>query len=227
MDNTVASSLINCSALLQRGLPHAHIVIWLKGGAIPVQEIHKYISAELPDSVLEPALHAVVTKHMLHSCSIDHCKSDDPTSCYCKRGFPKEFSDDDVIAPDGANILYRRRSPSNGGRTFTQGTTIYDNSNVVSYNAYLLLRFDCHINVAAVTTIGCIKVCNLPECQPQFFCSYAFILSHMIQMKYLFKVCLNSIVFNTSYSPFFSISARAPTNRPFVSQWTRFPHPQV
>ncbi len=123
-----------------------------------MQEIHKYISAEIPDVELQPVLHGLVTNHMLHSCSVDHCKSDDPTSCYCKRGHPKDFSAEDVIAPDGANILYRRRSPQDGGLTFTKGTTVYDNSNVVSYNSYLLLRFDCHINVAAVTTVGCIKV---------------------------------------------------------------------
>jgi hypothetical protein len=93
-----------------------------------VQEIHKYISAEIPDVELQPVLHGLVTNHMLHSCSVDHCKSDDPTSCYCKRGHPKDFSAEDVIAPDGANILYRRRSPQDGGLTFTKGTTVYDNS---------------------------------------------------------------------------------------------------
>jgi hypothetical protein len=95
---------------------------------------------------------------MLHKCSADHCANPDATSCYCKRGFPKQFSPVDEFTPDGANILLRRRPPADGGHTFTDTQQFqYTNAHVVSYNKYLMLRFDCHLNVAPVTTVGCIK----------------------------------------------------------------------
>ena len=135
-------------------------MIWLQGGAIPVDKIGQYIRAEIPDPNVEPRLHGIIVQHNLHECSELHCKHDDPHCLYCRRGFPKDFSDTDEISKDKSRIVYKRRAPANGGTTFYNKNKkkLFDNSHVVPYNAYLSLLFDCHINVEAVTSVGCIKV---------------------------------------------------------------------
>ncbi|KAL4573146.1 hypothetical protein LXL04_019943 [Taraxacum kok-saghyz] len=52
----------------KRGLPHCHTLLWVTA---PSQissgsDVDKYISAELPDPVVNPALHAIVTNCMFH-----------------------------------------------------------------------------------------------------------------------------------------------------------------
>ncbi|XP_049310614.1 uncharacterized protein LOC125778131 isoform X2 [Bactrocera dorsalis] len=49
----------------KRGLPHAHILIWLVRKIRPDQ-IDKAISAEIPDEAIDPQLFDVVTKNMIH-----------------------------------------------------------------------------------------------------------------------------------------------------------------
>ena len=49
----------------KRGLPHAHILLWLEDKIRP-DEIDSIISAEIPDETVDSKLHAVVTKHMIH-----------------------------------------------------------------------------------------------------------------------------------------------------------------
>ena len=58
-------------------------------------------------------------------------------------------------------VNYRRRAPENGGRYAEIGTAQnvrrVDNRHVVPYNAYLLLKYDCHINVVVATSATSIK----------------------------------------------------------------------
>lgn len=49
----------------KRGLPHAHILIWLVRKITPDQ-IDNIISAEIPDEPIDPQLFDVVTKNMIH-----------------------------------------------------------------------------------------------------------------------------------------------------------------
>jgi len=52
---------------------------------------------------------------------------------------------------DDSYPLYRRRSPQDGGQTFIKynrgQAVVFDNRWVVPYNAYLLLRYNAHVNV--------------------------------------------------------------------------------
>ncbi|GFT66141.1 ATP-dependent DNA helicase [Trichonephila clavipes] len=49
----------------KRGLPHAHILVWLINKITPDQ-IDQIISAEIPDKHIDPNLFDVVTKNMIH-----------------------------------------------------------------------------------------------------------------------------------------------------------------
>nr|XP_041632482.1 uncharacterized protein LOC121502813 [Drosophila kikkawai] len=49
----------------KRGLPHAHILIWLLN-KLHSNEVDDIISAEIPDPVTDPHLHDIVTTQMVH-----------------------------------------------------------------------------------------------------------------------------------------------------------------
>ena len=131
----------------KRGLPHAHILLIMDPASKPrtVEDVDDTICAELPDERLEPLLHDVVTRFMLHhpcgtanpraSCMRDGC---------CRWSFPKAFQEETVLA--NGRPVYRRRD---NGRTHTKGVSQfkYDNRYVASYNKYLSVRFNAHVNV--------------------------------------------------------------------------------
>ncbi|GJY34350.1 hypothetical protein Tco_0418819 [Tanacetum coccineum] len=77
----------------KRGLPHAHICLFLHKDKVPnVEHINKYISAEIPDPNDDPDLYKLVSDFMMHGL----CGEDDPSqACMvdrkCSKHFPKEF----------------------------------------------------------------------------------------------------------------------------------------
>ena len=76
----------------------------------------------------------------------------------CDKFYPKPFSPVTVVDEDKNRPIYRRRSPGQGGRQkkILRGGKEYliDNSNIVPYNKFLLLRFASHINVEICTSCG-------------------------------------------------------------------------
>ena len=77
----------------------------------------------------------------------------------CSKSFPKPFCNE---TNDDQNSFptYRRRSIINGGHTFKKTINndfIFDNSWVVPYNPYLLLKYNCHMNLEICSTISSVK----------------------------------------------------------------------
>ncbi|XP_072066889.1 uncharacterized protein [Arachis hypogaea] len=71
----------------------------------------------------------------------------------CSKFFPKAFRDRTII--DEAGFLrYQRRDD---GRTVSKKNVEVDNSFIVPYNAGLLLKFGCHINVEYTCQTSAIK----------------------------------------------------------------------
>ena len=143
--------------LLQRGLPHAHLLLWLKT-KIHLADMDKLISAEIPPKS-DPVLLSVVKKQMVHS-HTEACKD----GSKCKKKFPKAFTPFTIMNSDGYPS-YKRRSPQNGGNTFEvkRGEEIItiDNSWIVPYCPFLSRAFQCHINVEYCSSIKSIKyVCK-------------------------------------------------------------------
>jgi hypothetical protein len=142
----------------KRGRPHAHIVITLavEDKLVDSDSIDQVVCAELPNPLTHPRLHAIVTKAMLHG----PCGQANPRqSCMdkgrCTKHYPKRFTDETQPNVNGYP-QYRRR---NDGRHFSRRHSTYqfDNQHVIPYNAYLLLKYNCHINVEVCTSIRCIK----------------------------------------------------------------------
>ncbi|PLW51373.1 hypothetical protein PCANC_17585 [Puccinia coronata f. sp. avenae] len=127
----------------KRGLPHAHIMSIMEPGSVlsTPEKIDAIVTAEVPDPVAEPVLHARVSNHMMHSL----CNAS--TGCWedgkCSKNFPKPYQDNTFLGDD-SYPLYRRRP---GGHTVTKSGRQLDNAWVIPYNKTLLLKYNCHINV--------------------------------------------------------------------------------
>ncbi|XP_015057654.1 uncharacterized protein LOC107003921 [Solanum pennellii] len=134
----------------KRGLPHAHILLFLhESQKNPTAEhIDRLISAEIPDLEEDPDGYNAVKNFMIHG----PCGQLNPC-CPCMRQgkctkhFPKKYNDQTNFDSDGFPI-YRRR---NTGIEVKKNGASLDNRYVVPYNRNLLVQFNAHINV---------EVCN-------------------------------------------------------------------
>ena len=124
----------------KRGLPHAHILIWLHGDnkINTVNQVNKYISAELPDSTRYPKLHEVVSNFMIHGpCGVSNPKSPCMKDGKCSKHFPKVLQAHTSIDKYGYPHYTRRQL---GICAFKKGIKV-DNTFVVPYNPYLLMMY--------------------------------------------------------------------------------------
>ncbi|XP_048541096.1 uncharacterized protein LOC125520269 isoform X2 [Triticum urartu] len=130
----------------KRGLPHAHILVWRRGGSgeIGVENINSLISAEIPDALLDPLGYALVSEFMMHGpCGEMNDKCVCMKKGVCSKFFPKDFRDTTVVDDNGF-VLYRRRD--DGRRVYKNGHYL-DNRHVVPYSMAMLKKFQGHINV--------------------------------------------------------------------------------
>ncbi|XP_071728569.1 uncharacterized protein [Rutidosis leptorrhynchoides] len=130
----------------KRGLPHVHILIWLTRDCKckSPSDIDDLISAEIPSKTDDPEGYKAVSEYMLHGpCGGNNMDAPCIIERKCSKHFPKPYYAETTIDEDGyAN--YRRRK---NGETVTKAKTTLDNSFVVPYNRYLLLKYNAHINV--------------------------------------------------------------------------------
>jgi Helitron helicase-like domain at N-terminus len=148
----------------KRGLPHAHILFWLKE-KIHSTDVDKVISAELPDPTADPLLHELVTKNMMHGpCGKLNRNSPCMVDGKCTKRYPRALLQETQTGDDGYP-LYKRRKPNDGGFTTKikmrsdnghQEIEI-DNQWVVPYSPLLLKMFQAHINVEWCHSVQSIK----------------------------------------------------------------------
>ena len=97
----------------KRGLPHAHMLVILEDGHKPQspEDIDSLAQATIPDPDKDPALHSLVTAHMLHGPCGPRCLDQHGN---CRKHFPMEFNERTHLGPKGFTVY---RCPDNG-RTF-------------------------------------------------------------------------------------------------------------
>lgn len=145
----------------KRGLPHAHILIWLVDKIRP-EDIDSLISAEIPDPSRDQLLFDIVTTNMIHGpCGALNSLSPCMAEGKCTKRFPKQFTNETITNVDGYPI-YRRRNTENGGHSYThkinQDSFIdIDNRWVVPYSPLLTKTFNAHINVEFCSSVKSIK----------------------------------------------------------------------
>lgn len=148
------------------GNPHAHMVVFTREQDIPntADKINRVISAELPDSNTQPILFSLVQKFMIHGpCGQFNtkrkCMSNEKKACDCH--YPKKFCEEtkvktesysDYKRPNNKRIVYKY--------DMNRQVVRLDNRWVVPYNPYLLMKYQCHINVEAVLSSLAIKYIN-------------------------------------------------------------------
>ncbi|XP_030046483.1 uncharacterized protein LOC115461068 [Microcaecilia unicolor] len=140
----------------KRGLPHAHILLILAEEHKPktTELIDKIVCAEIPDIQKFPRLHSIVAKHMIHGpCNDTTLNLPCMVSGKCSKEFPKSFQNETIQNCDGYP-KYRQRD--NGVGTLLHGKII-NNSWVVPYNPFLLLKYNSHINVEVCASIKSVK----------------------------------------------------------------------
>ena len=95
----------------KRGLPHAHIVLWLAPAdkLLTVDEIDDVICAEIPDKLTDQVGYKAVSQFMMHGpCGAANPKCPCMSNGQCTKHYPKHFSDVTVMDADGY-ARYRRR----------------------------------------------------------------------------------------------------------------------
>jgi hypothetical protein len=151
----------------KRSLPHVHTLeilanAWrIKTG----EDVDAVICAEIPNPNTHPKLHKLVTTLMMHG----PCGVDNPAAACCQNpkkmcrfGFPKQYSEISVIGENGYAMPKRSRP---GDEKWEQIIKIapdgkickLDNRHVVSYNPWLLLTMQCHMNIEITHHIACVR----------------------------------------------------------------------
>jgi hypothetical protein len=152
----------------KRGMPHAHILLWLKPGYHfdTPDMVDEVISAEIPSThgPFGKELYKTVTTCLMHKPCGDYnpeapCMDKLNGVPFCSKGFLRPYSDQTVMDEDGYPH-YRRSAqtkiqvdhPIHRRERITVG-----NEWVVPHNPYLAWRYDAHINVEICRTIKAVK----------------------------------------------------------------------
>ncbi|XP_025680297.1 uncharacterized protein [Arachis hypogaea] len=156
LNNELVSTGICTVEFQKRGLPHAHILLFMHPLSKPKSpdDIDKLISAEILDKIKRPKLYGAVEKYMVHGpCGKYNSKSPCMLNGRCSKYYPKPFRSRTMI-DDGGFPKYKRMD---NGRIVTKNNTALDNSYIVPYNPSLLLKYGCHINVEHTCQTSAIK----------------------------------------------------------------------
>ncbi|CAH1188744.1 unnamed protein product [Phyllotreta striolata] len=139
-----------------RGLPHAHIVFKVKDGPIQTTDVDRFIRADIPaENEAGGELRRLVLRHMIHGpfCARERRPgSNKYPPCFdqhlrkCSKFFPKKSSSVTYVDNHGF-YNYKRDDQNKVAVRFGSGDVEIDDTWVVSYNAPLLLKYNCHLNL--------------------------------------------------------------------------------
>ncbi|XP_004295965.1 PREDICTED: uncharacterized protein LOC101307681 [Fragaria vesca subsp. vesca] len=120
-------------------------------------EYDRIVKAEIPDQNEEPRLYDAVCTHMIHGpCGPLNPRKSCMKKGTCNKGYPKSFANFTVQGED-AYPVYQRRPNRQPVYLRGRGNMTVDNRWVVPYNPWLLLRYNCHINVEVCGSIKSVK----------------------------------------------------------------------
>ncbi|XP_048441363.1 uncharacterized protein LOC125477912 [Pyrus x bretschneideri] len=143
----------------KRGLPHVHMLLMLEENdkLNSPDDYDQVVRAEIPNPNEEPELYGAVLRHMIHGpCGIHNSRSPCMKRGSCKRNYPKPFAPTTVQGNDSYPV-YRRRDNHDPIPLDHNARIMVDNRWVIPYNSWLLLRYDCHINVEICCSTKSVK----------------------------------------------------------------------
>ncbi|KAL0342560.1 UNVERIFIED_CONTAM: hypothetical protein Scaly_1918600 [Sesamum calycinum] len=116
-----------------------------------------YSSSRDTDKDDEPMLYEVVLRHMIHGpCGEMNVNAPCMNNGTCKKNYLKSFAPCTIQGSDSYPI-YQRRDDGRSIALDRNFDVVVDNGWVVPYNPWLLLKYDCHINVEIYSNIKSIK----------------------------------------------------------------------
>ncbi|OMO84718.1 DNA helicase PIF1, ATP-dependent [Corchorus capsularis] len=140
----------------KRGLPHAHILLWLQPGSKfkIAADIDRYVSAVIPYKDLDSIGYEAVTSLMMHGpCGVSKPQARCMEKHRCDKHFRKKFNEQIRLDQQGYPT-YRRRD---SGAMCVKNGVVMDNRHVVPHNVDLLVRYQAHINVEVCNQSRAIK----------------------------------------------------------------------
>ncbi|KAJ3017100.1 hypothetical protein NUW54_g662 [Trametes sanguinea] len=169
------SSYVYSNKWQKRGLPHFHSLFMMKA-AYKLHEaanINSCIRAYWPDPKQEPALFQAVHDFMVHRlCGAANLNAPCMQNRRCSKGFPWPFQPYTTMDEDGYPLYYR---PDDGATHLIDGTDILvDNQWIIPYNPYLLVKYQCHINVESASSFATVKYLNKYINKEAAACIYHF-----------------------------------------------------
>jgi hypothetical protein len=150
------AAYVHVTEFQKRGLPHEHFLLIMKSGSklTTPDAYDRVISAEIPDKDRYPKLHDLVISHMLHGpCGVLNKNCACMVDGECRFHYPRQFCEATQQGQD-SYPTYRRRDD---GRRVKIRRAELDNRWVMSYNPGLLMRYNCHINIEACSSIKAVK----------------------------------------------------------------------
>jgi len=140
----------------KRGLPHIHILIFLKEPykLHTTEAIDSCIWARWPDPETQPLLFKTIKRCMVHGpCGAANPNSPCMENGKCMKGYPKSFAEFTTMDEHGLPIYFR----PDDGRSYSVGGICVDNRWIVPFCPFLSAAFDCHINVECAASLGSFK----------------------------------------------------------------------
>ncbi|PIA60437.1 hypothetical protein AQUCO_00300146v1 [Aquilegia coerulea] len=127
----------------------------------------KIVRADIPDPAVKPVCHPSYDPWTLWKTQSSVC-------LYVQRHLQEVFSKTFSSATVQGNDSYAIYKKPKNGRSFinSRGIQVY-NSWIVPYNAWLLRKYNCHINVEICSTIKCVK----------YLCKYVYKGPNRVSME--------------------------------------------
>ncbi|GFQ70139.1 ATP-dependent DNA helicase [Trichonephila clavata] len=144
----------------KRGLPYAHILVWLQE-TLHVHKVDDFISAEIPNPEEDPELFNCITTQVVHGpCGVINPFSLCMKNGRCTKRYHRDFLKETQTGRDGYP-LYCRRRPEDGGFStvinIRHSEVVVDNRWIVPYCPLLSRIFCAHINVEYCNSIKSIN----------------------------------------------------------------------
>ncbi|XP_074338594.1 uncharacterized protein LOC141676751 [Apium graveolens] len=127
----------------KRGLPHAHMLIWLHSNDRPkiIEQIDKMVSAEIPDPSIDPVGYETVTNYMIYGpCGTNCVKSPCMVKGRCIKHFPKRLTKYTESFRQCWNKEKQIRSMRKRGDVIGRLAEVHSSSGELLYLRMLLLR---------------------------------------------------------------------------------------
>ena len=143
----------------KRGLPHMHLVLILNNETRPksADDYDRFVCAEIPPPSCAKLRELVLRFHIHGPCGRINPNCPCMENKVCTKHYPKQYCKSSLEGDNGI-AEYRRRSPEDNGESaesnLRKKKINLTNRNVVPYNAALLMKYKCHLNLEIASGKG-------------------------------------------------------------------------